>query len=82
MDGQDVVTSDDHKIGTIVAEQDGFAIVEMGHVFKSKHAIPIEFLHDVGKQHRLRGFPVAAPGKRVGSKLHRHRQHVLSGRRE
>ena len=48
MDRQDVVTSDDHKIGTIVAEQDGFAIVEMGHVFKSKHAIPIEFLHDFG----------------------------------
>jgi hypothetical protein len=46
MEGQDVVTSDDHKIGTIVAQQDGFAIVEMGHVFKSKHALPLEFLHE------------------------------------
>jgi hypothetical protein len=46
MHGQEIVTSDDHKIGTIVAEQDGFAIIEMGHVFKSKHAIPIEFLHE------------------------------------
>jgi len=46
MEGQDVVTSDDHKIGTIVAEREGFAIVEMGHVFKSKHAIPTEFLHE------------------------------------
>jgi hypothetical protein len=46
MHGQDVITSDDHKIGTVVAEQDGFAIVEMGHVFKSKHAIPNEFLHE------------------------------------
>ena len=46
MEGQDVVTSDDHKIGTIVGERDGFAIVEMGHVFKSKHALPLEFLHD------------------------------------
>jgi hypothetical protein len=46
MEGQDVVSSDDHKIGTIVAEQDGFAIVEMGHVFKSKHAIPFDFLHE------------------------------------
>jgi hypothetical protein len=46
MEGQDVVTSDDHKIGTIVGEHDGFAIVEMGHVFKSKHAVPLEFLHE------------------------------------
>jgi hypothetical protein len=46
MEGQDVVSSDDHKIGTIVAEQDGFAIVEMGHVFKTKHAVPTEFLHE------------------------------------
>ena len=46
MEGQDVVTSDDHKIGTIVGERDGFAIVEMGHVFKSKHALPLDFLHE------------------------------------
>jgi len=46
MEGRDVVSSDDHKIGTIVAEQDGYAIVEMGHVFKTKHAIPTEFLHE------------------------------------
>ena len=46
MQGQDVVSSDDHKIGTIVDVEDGFAIVEMGHVFKTKHAIPTEFLHE------------------------------------
>ena len=46
MEGQDVVSSDDHKIGTVVEERDGFAIVEMGHVFKSKHAIPFDFLHE------------------------------------
>jgi len=46
MEGQDVVTSDDHKIGTIVGERDGFAIVEMGHVFKSRHALPFVFLHE------------------------------------
>lgn len=46
MEGQDVVTSDDHKIGTIVEERDGLAIVEMGHVFKSKHAVPLDFLHE------------------------------------
>ena len=46
MEGQDVVSSDDHKIGTVVAERDGFAIVEMGHVFRSRHAIPFGFLHE------------------------------------
>jgi hypothetical protein len=46
MQGQDVVTSDDHKLGTVVAERDGCAIVESGHVFKTRHAIPTEFLHE------------------------------------
>ncbi len=46
MEGQDVIGPDDHRIGTIVAERNGIAIVELGHVFKSKHAIPQDFLHD------------------------------------
>ena len=46
MQGQNVVTSDDQKLGTIVAERDGFAIVESGHMFKSRHAIPTDFLHE------------------------------------
>jgi hypothetical protein len=46
MEGQEVIGQDDHKIGTIVAERDGIAIVEVGHVFKSKYAIPQEFLHE------------------------------------
>ncbi len=46
MEGQDVVTADDHKLGTVVAERDGFVIVETGHVFKSRHAIPTEFIHE------------------------------------
>ena len=46
MEGQDVVTSDDHKLGTVVGERDGFVIVESGHVFKSRHAIPTDFIHE------------------------------------
>jgi hypothetical protein len=46
MTGKEVVGSDDHTIGHVVGERDGCAIVEMGHVFKSKHAVPLEFLHD------------------------------------
>jgi hypothetical protein len=46
MEGQEVLTSDDHKLGTVVAERDGFAIVESGHIFKTRHAVPAEFLHE------------------------------------
>ncbi len=46
MEGQEVLTSDDHKLGTVVAERDGFAIVESGHIFKTRHAVPTEFLHE------------------------------------
>jgi hypothetical protein len=46
MEGQQVVTSDDQKLGTAIAWQDDCAIVETGTLFKSKHAIPREFLHE------------------------------------
>ncbi len=46
MDGMDVVTREDHKLGTVVGERDGCVVVETGHVFKSHHAIPTSFLHE------------------------------------
>jgi hypothetical protein len=46
MEGQEVVTSDDHTLGTVVAERDECVIIETGHVFKTKHAIPRAFLHE------------------------------------
>jgi hypothetical protein len=52
MDRQTVVTSDDHKLGTVVDERDSCVIIETGHVFKTKHAIPREFLHEVDGQLR------------------------------
>jgi hypothetical protein len=47
MEHQIVVTTDDQKLGTVVAERDGCVVIETGHVFKTKHAIPREFLHEV-----------------------------------
>ena len=44
MQGYDVVTSDDRKIGQVVDERDGCVIVEHGHMFKTKHAIPRDFI--------------------------------------
>lgn len=46
MEGQEVVTSDDQKLGTVIASREDCEIVETGSVFKSKHAIPREFLHE------------------------------------
>lgn len=46
MVGTEVVTSDDHKLGQVVAEGNDCVIVETGHVFKKKHAIPSTFVHE------------------------------------
>jgi hypothetical protein len=46
MEGQEVVTSDDQKLGNVIATRDDTVIIETGTVFKSKHAIPREFLHE------------------------------------
>ena len=46
MAGQIVVGSDDNKLGTVIDERDNCVIIESGHVFKTKHAIPREFLHE------------------------------------
>ena len=46
MEGRQVVTSDAEELGTVLAEREGCVIVETGHLFKTKHAIPRDFLHD------------------------------------
>ena len=51
MNGYDVVTTEDEKVGTIVGEQGDFLIVEHGTLRKSKHALPRELAHvDEGEQ--------------------------------
>jgi hypothetical protein len=54
MHGYDVVTNDDHKIGTVVDERDDCLIVEHGHVFKARHAIPKAFVHVDGETNVVR----------------------------
>jgi hypothetical protein len=46
MEGRQVVTNDAEQLGTVLAERDGCVIVELGHIFKAKHAIPHDFLHE------------------------------------
>ncbi|HZT16750.1 MAG TPA: hypothetical protein VFA19_12470 [Gaiellaceae bacterium] len=45
IEGLQVVTSDDHKIGRVVGTRDDCVLVETGHLFKSRHAIPSSFVH-------------------------------------
>jgi len=46
-EGRVIVGSDDRKIGRITGEQDGCVLVQTGHVFKSIHAMPKEFVHEI-----------------------------------
>ena len=45
MEGYDVVTIDDEKVGTVVGESGDYLLVEHGLLRKSKHALPREFAH-------------------------------------
>jgi hypothetical protein len=46
MEGYDVLTTDDDKVGHVVERRDGFLIVETGHLLtKHKHALPEQFAH-------------------------------------
>jgi hypothetical protein len=45
MQGWQVVTSQDEKLGHVVAELDDYLIVEGGHFKKSRHPIPKAFAH-------------------------------------
>jgi hypothetical protein len=46
MEGFEVVTSDDCKIGHVVEVRDGHVIVEHGLLKKTRHAVPETFAHD------------------------------------
>ena len=45
MEGYDVVTIDDDKVGTIAGESGDFLIVEHGLIKKSRHALPRQIAH-------------------------------------
>lgn len=54
MDGYDVVTIDDEKVGKVVGESGDYLIVEHGTLRKSKHALPREFAHVDDGEHQIR----------------------------
>ena len=54
MEGYDVVTVDDHKIGKVVGQSGDFLIIEKGALMKSKHALPREFAHVDDSEQQVR----------------------------
>jgi hypothetical protein len=55
MEGYDVLTLDDEKVGHVVGRGDGFLIVETGHLLtKHKHALPEQFAHTEESEHVVR----------------------------
>src|SRR5262245_2221093 len=55
MEGYDVVTIEDQKVGTVAGESGDFLIVEHGLIRKSKNALPREFarVDDEAQQVRI-----------------------------
>ena len=47
MRGYEVVTSDDRTVGHVADVREGYLIVESGHLRKSRHPVPREFVHAV-----------------------------------
>ena len=54
MTGYEVVTTDDHKIGSVVDAQGDYLIVESGTLRKHRHALPKAFAHPVDADQLVR----------------------------
>lgn len=54
MEGYDVVTYDDDKVGTVAGESGDYLIVEHGLVRKSKRALPRELAHPDPEEQQVR----------------------------
>ena len=54
MEGYEVVTVDEHKVGKVVGESGNFLIIEQGALLKSKHALPRELAHVDDSEQKVR----------------------------
>jgi hypothetical protein len=54
MTGYEVVTSDEHTIGTVVEDRGEYLIVERGMLRKTRHALPKAFAHADGGERIVR----------------------------
>jgi hypothetical protein len=54
MEGYDVVTSNDDKVGTVAGESGDYLIVEHGLIRKTKHALPRQLAHLDPEEQKVR----------------------------
>jgi hypothetical protein len=54
LEGYEVVTCDDHKVGRVAGIHGDYVLVEHGTLFKSKHAIPRAFVEVHGDERVVR----------------------------
>ena len=54
MNGYEVVTTDDKKVGAVVEVRDDYLIVETGKLIKHRHALPKAFAHPVDAEQLIR----------------------------
>jgi hypothetical protein len=54
MNGYEVVTTDDKKVGAVVDVHDEYLIVETGKLIKHRHALPKAFAHPVDAEQLVR----------------------------
>jgi hypothetical protein len=54
MTGYDVVSSDDHTIGTVVADHGDYLVIEHGLLRKARHLLPKVFAHPVDAERIVR----------------------------
>jgi hypothetical protein len=54
MEGYDVITADDEKVGHVTAEVDDHVIVQMGHLRRSSHVLPLGLVTVDHEQRQLR----------------------------
>ena len=77
MEGYDVVTVDDQKIGKVVGETGMFLIVEQGALLKSKHPLPRELAHVDDSEQQVR---VTVPKEIVADSPEDRRRFRRAGR--
>ena len=54
MEGYEVITVDEDKVGKVVGESGDFLIIEQGTLLKSKHALPRELAHVDESEEKVR----------------------------
>jgi hypothetical protein len=54
VNGYQVVTGSGRTVGRVVESRDGFLVVQVGRLLRSRRAVPVEFAHPLDAERRVR----------------------------